>query len=76
MVDNQDVEEHAPRRVSGLLWATLVVSVSSSCFLYAFDNTVIANIRPSIILSLGEINKLSWISVAYALGEVSSNPFW
>ena len=35
MADNQDVEEHAPRRVSGLLWAILVVSVSSSCFLYA-----------------------------------------
>ena len=68
--------EESPRELKGLRWNIVVITVLSSTFLYALDNTIVANIRPSIIQSLGQIDKLPWISVAYAVGEVGSNPFW
>ena len=73
--DNIGNEENN-REILGLRWVLVVTAVLSTTFLYALDNTIVANIRPSIILSLGHINKLPWMSVAYAVGEVGSNPFW
>ncbi|KAL8949410.1 MAG: hypothetical protein Q9222_004479 [Ikaeria aurantiellina] len=64
------------RKIKGARWILVVIAILSSTFLYALDNTIVANIRPSIIGSLGQIEKLPWISVAYAAGEVGSNPFW
>lgn len=70
------VVEESHREIGGLRWAMVVAAILSSTFLYALDNTIVANIRPSIVVSLGQINKLPWVSVAYAVGEVGSNPFW
>ena len=85
----EQAEEHPPaqeekveegseegRFLTGPPWAGLTLAILSSTFLYALDNTIVANIRPSIIHDLGHIEKLPWISVAYALGETSSNPLW
>ena len=74
--NDSDEELTSPQRARGCAWVFLVFAISSSYFFYAFDNTVVANIRPEIILSLGEIDKLPWISVAYPMAEVGSNPFW
>ncbi|KAL9640599.1 MAG: hypothetical protein Q9204_000655 [Flavoplaca sp. TL-2023a] len=72
---NIGVQEDA-RDIKSVRWVVVVTAILSSTFLYALDNTIVANIRPSIIESLGEIEKLPWVSVAYAAGEVGSNPFW
>jgi hypothetical protein len=66
----------APRAISGLKWAVVVVSVVASTFLYALDNTVMANIRPGIIVTFGHMEMLPWLSVSYPMGEVGSNPLW
>lgn len=77
---NSDVDKNGTlentRDIKGLHWVVVVVAILLSTFLYALDNTIVANIRPSIIASLGQIQKLPWVSVAYAVGEVGSNPFW
>ena len=73
--EENNVEETS-REIKGVRWVIVVIAILSSTFLYALDNTVVANIRPSIIKSLGQIQKLPWISVAYAVGEVGSSPFW
>jgi len=73
----EDVEAlETTRKLGGISWMILVIALLSTTFLYALDNTIVANIRPSIVKSLGEIDKLPWVSVAYAVGEVGSNPFW
>ncbi|KAL8786818.1 MAG: hypothetical protein Q9213_002555 [Squamulea squamosa] len=64
------------RDIKNIRWVIVVTAILSSTFLYALDNTIVANIRPSMIETLGEIEKLPWVSVAYAAGEVGSNPFW
>ena len=66
----------SPRKLEGLLWGAVVLSILSSTFLFALDNTVVADIQPKIIEDLGEIRKLPWVSVAFALGGVSTNLIW
>lgn len=66
----------ATRSITGLPWAAVVLAILSSTFLYSLDNTIMANIRPGIIKSLGHIEMLPWMTVAYPLGEVGSCPFW
>jgi hypothetical protein len=75
---NGDITEGGSqdRTISGLRWAIVVVAIISSTFLYSLDNTIMANIRPGIIESLGHIEMLPWMSVSYPLGEVGSCPFW
>ncbi|KAA8644348.1 hypothetical protein EYZ11_001643 [Aspergillus tanneri] len=65
-----------PRKVTGFKWVLVIFSILSAIFLFALDNTIVADVQPKIIDSFGEINKLPWISVAFALGAVSVNLVW
>lgn len=72
-----DNDEKRERRITGVPWAILVVAVLSSTGLYAFDNTVMANVRPSIIDTFpGSVSMLPWMSVSYPMGEVGCAPLW
>ncbi|KAI0392949.1 MFS general substrate transporter [Xylariaceae sp. FL0594] len=64
------------RKITGVKWAVVIVSLLSSTFLYALDNTVMANVRPSIVETFHRIDFLPWLSVSYPLGEVGANPIW
>ncbi|ORY09573.1 major facilitator superfamily domain-containing protein [Clohesyomyces aquaticus] len=64
------------RKIRGIWWAIVITAIISSTFLYSLDNTVMANIRPDIVDSLGHMEMLPWISVSYPLGEVGTCPFW
>lgn len=74
--DSSNMSSIAPPRIAGLKRALVVLAIVSSTFFYALDNTIMANIRPGIIGSLGHIEMLPWMTVAYPLGEVGSCPFW
>lgn len=65
-----------PRNMKPLAWLILIVSLLSSDFLFALDNTIVADVQPKIILALGDIQKLPWVSVAFALGAIGCNLFW
>jgi hypothetical protein len=75
-VENAQHEHPSVRRVRGFWWAVVLTAIVSSTFLYSLDNTVMANIRPDIVDSLGHMEMLPWISVSYPLGEVGTCPFW
>lgn len=64
------------RKLTGITWFIAMFAIISSTFLYALDNTVLANVRPSIIDTFGQIDLLTWVLVAYPLGEIGSNPLW
>ena len=72
----ETLDARKPRSMKGITWFCVVLSLLSSIFLFALDNTVVADVQPSIIKTLGEIKKLPWISVAFALGAISVNLFW
>ncbi|KAH9993009.1 major facilitator superfamily-domain-containing protein [Xylariaceae sp. FL0662B] len=64
------------RKLKPLSWFFVVFSLLASLFLFALDNTIVANVQENIIYTLGSIEKLPWISVAFALGAVATNLFW
>lgn len=64
------------QRLKPLSWFLVVFSLLAALFLFALDNTIVANIQENIIYTLGEIEKLPWISVAFALGAVATNLIW
>ncbi|KAI1657073.1 putative efflux pump antibiotic resistance protein [Daldinia decipiens] len=70
-------ESGVERGVRGFRWVLVVLAVLSSTFLYALDNTVTANVRPSMIETFGNrFDMLPWLSVSYPMGEVGMNPLW
>ncbi|KAI0903245.1 major facilitator superfamily domain-containing protein [Ustulina deusta] len=76
-VEKTDATDNVPyRKLKGISWAIAFIALASSTFLYALDNTVMANVRPSIIETFGHIDLLPWLSVSYPLGELGSNPLW
>ena len=74
-----DIDEPAtsPRDVHGFKWVLVVVAILSSTFLFALDNTVVADVQPAIIGTFpNSIAKLPWLSVAFLLAAVASNLVW
>ncbi|KAI0974394.1 putative efflux pump antibiotic resistance protein [Xylaria arbuscula] len=65
-----DENPNDSRKLTGITWFIAMFAIISSTFLYALDNTVLANVRPSIIDTFGQIDLLTWVSVAYPLGEI------
>ena len=66
--------EH-PRELGEIAWASVVISLLFSMFLFSLDNVIVADIQPSIIKTLGHVDKLPWVSVGYALGGTAVNLF-
>lgn len=71
-----DVEEKPPRNVTGIAWVLVVVSILISTFLFALDNTIVADIQPAIVKRFGDITKLPWLSAAFFLAAAGTNLFW
>lgn len=68
--------EVPPRDISGIKWAVVVSAILSSTFLFALDNTIVADIQPAIITHFGDVSKLSWLSVSFLIGAASTNLVW
>ena len=66
----------SPRPVKGVLWVLVVVAILSSTFLFSLDNTVVADVQPTIVRQFGSVNKLAWLSVGYLLGSTTTNLLW
>jgi len=74
-VEQQDllINKSSPRAVTGWRWALAVSAILSSLFLFALDNTIVADIQPAIVEAFDNIGKLSWLGVALLLGAASTN---
>jgi MFS family permease len=68
--------EAPPRDISGIKWAIVVLSILSSTFLFALDNTIVADIQPVIVEHFDSVGKLSWLSVAFLIGAAATNLIW
>ncbi|KAL6716469.1 hypothetical protein ACLMJK_006036 [Lecanora helva] len=64
------------RDIHGIKWAFAVFSVLASTFLFAIDNTIVADIQPAIIERFGDVNKLPWLSVAFLVAAAGTNLVW
>ncbi|KAI4204591.1 MAG: hypothetical protein LQ346_001601 [Caloplaca aetnensis] len=69
-------EQKPPRDVHGVIWVLIVLSILSSTFLFALDNTIVADVQPAIIERFGSIEKLPWLSVAFLVAAAGTNLVW
>ncbi|KAL9597752.1 MAG: hypothetical protein Q9219_004946 [cf. Caloplaca sp. 3 TL-2023] len=69
-------EEKPPRDVHGFVWVLIVLSILSSTFLFALDNTIVADVQPAIVERFGSISKLPWLSVAFLVSAAGTNLVW
>ncbi|KAL8908282.1 MAG: hypothetical protein Q9207_000904 [Kuettlingeria erythrocarpa] len=69
-------EQRPPRDVHGVIWVLIVLSILSSTFLFALDNTIVADVQPAIIERFGSIEKLPWLSVAFLVAAAGTNLVW
>ena len=80
LVDNEKAslseKPRSPRKISGVKWILVVISILSSTFLFALDNTVVADVQPKIIERFGEIEKLPWLSIGFLVASVATNNIW
>lgn len=73
---NDDNSLKPSRNVKGILWFLIVLSILSSTFLFSLDNTIVADVQPSIVRQFDSTGKLPWLSVAFLLGATGSTLFW
>ena len=72
----QPVDEIPPRDIHGIKWALAVISILLSTFLFALDNTIVADIQPAIVERFGQVEKLPWLSVAFLVAASGTNLVW
>ncbi|CAG8895818.1 unnamed protein product [Penicillium egyptiacum] len=65
-----------PRDIKGWKWIAVVLSILSSTFLFALDNTITANIQAEIVRDFQAVNKLSWISVGLVMSASATVLLW
>ncbi|KUI58624.1 hypothetical protein VP1G_05885 [Cytospora mali] len=69
-------DEQPPRDIDGWKWWCAMTAILLSIFLYALDNTIVADIQATIIEDLGGLDKLSWLSVGFLLSATATNMVW
>jgi predicted MFS family arabinose efflux permease len=70
------VDEVPPRDIAGVKWGIVVAAILSSTFLFALDNTIVADIQPVIVTHFDSVGKLTWLSVAFLIGAAATNLIW
>ena len=72
LTNGNDVKAPAfERTTTGFKWFLVVLATMSSMFLYALDNTIVADVVPSITKDLGNSELLPWLSVGFMIGGVA-----
>jgi hypothetical protein len=68
-------EDEVPKRMlTGVRWGLAYTSLIVCVFLFSMDNTVVADIQPSIIEAFGGIDKLPWIGLGFQAGAMTVLP--
>ncbi|KAJ6124924.1 hypothetical protein N7471_012241 [Penicillium samsonianum] len=68
-------QDASPRPIHGWKWAIAYTSMISTTFLFALDNTIVADIQPAILDIFGQVSLLPWIGVGFALGTMCVLPW-
>lgn len=65
-----------PPPARGWKWVLVISSILSSTYLFALDNSIVADIQPAIVEQFQSVEKLPWLSVAFSLGAASTCLVW
>jgi hypothetical protein len=51
--------------VSNLQWVLLMISFLIGLFLFALDNTIVADVQPAIVDQFQSVDKISWLATGF-----------
>ncbi|KAH8177214.1 major facilitator superfamily protein [Sarocladium implicatum] len=71
--DSAPSTKQTPREVTGWKWIVVVFAILSSTFLFALDNTVVADVQAHIVLRFDSVGDIAWLSVAFIMAAVATN---
>ncbi|POS86687.1 hypothetical protein EPUL_001834 [Erysiphe pulchra] len=71
-----DIPDQTIWKTKGWKWVAFNFSILSCAFLFALDNTIVANIQPVIVLEFNSVSKITWMSTALLLTAASTNLIW
>ncbi|KAG2419140.1 hypothetical protein HFD88_002244 [Aspergillus terreus] len=60
------------RTITGFRWFLFIVSTLTAIFVYALDNTIVANIVPAIVNQFDAVSDLPWLSVGFMIGGMAT----
>ncbi|KAJ5375246.1 Major facilitator superfamily domain general substrate transporter [Penicillium concentricum] len=61
-------ESQEKRHITGFKWFILLFSTLTAIFVYSLDNTIVANIAPTIVNEFNAVEDLPWLSVGFMIG--------
>ena len=68
-------KETSPRSIHGWKWLVAIFTILSTTFLFALDNTIVADIQPSIVNQFNDVTRLPWFGVGFGLGSTAVLPW-
>ncbi|KAI3336419.1 putative MFS drug efflux transporter [Xylariaceae sp. AK1471] len=69
-------QQPPPRDLPGWKWTLVILAIYSSQFLFALDQTIVANVQPVIVEEFDAVAKLPWLSVGFLIGAAGTNLVW
>ncbi|KAL8750429.1 MAG: hypothetical protein Q9199_007078 [Rusavskia elegans] len=67
----QEEKEAQVRQITGFKWFLFLASTLTGIFIYALDNTIVADIIPVIVNEFSGVENLPWLSVGFMIGGVA-----
>ncbi|KAJ5174069.1 Major facilitator superfamily domain general substrate transporter [Penicillium coprophilum] len=64
-------ESQEKRNITGLRWFIFLFSTLTAIFVYSLDNTIVANIAPTIVNDFNAVEDLPWLSVGFMIGGMA-----
>lgn len=72
---DSDAKDLVVRNIHGWKWTVAMSTILSTTFLFALDNTIVADIQPSIVNRFNDVERLPWFGVGFGLGSTAVLPW-
>ena len=72
---DNDAQDPVLRTIRGWKWIVAMSTILSTTFLFALDNTIVADIQPSIVNQFNDVDRLPWFGVGFGLGSTAVLPW-
>ncbi|KAF6815309.1 hypothetical protein CSOJ01_03572 [Colletotrichum sojae] len=69
-------EDDPPRTIHGVKWFLVICALLSALFLYALDNTVVANVQGKVVQTYHRVDLVPWLGVSFALASAATTLPW
>lgn len=76
--DSENTHSSQPitHRPTGIKWFLVIFSILVGLFLFALDNTIVADIQPAIVEEFNSVDKIAWLASGFFLsGTALMLPF-